>query len=189
MCYDHSSESVLISRLEIRLAQYWYWLGVQYGLLVGEIDFLTNLSKFYAFVQFFLFLVNISAIFWIRNGNPVNWTVLCLKVRFLNILYWYSMFFDLHQNWPKIFKIGQIGITFFSIFSLSEVIFDIRTDYINFLEILVNLPKIFKIDVFLSLKLLLFFFGPLTNVFYKYLFNSINPSSKKIHGWVSCRLN
>ena len=28
-----------------------------------KIDFLTNLSKFYTFVQFFLFLVNISAIF------------------------------------------------------------------------------------------------------------------------------
>ena len=32
MFYDHSYESVVIPRLTIRIAQYWYWLGVKYRI-------------------------------------------------------------------------------------------------------------------------------------------------------------
>ena len=107
--------------------------------------YLTPLS-----VQFFKFW-SIFAISWLRNGNPVNWTVLSLKVRFINIRYWFSKFFDLPQNWPKIFKIEQYSIMCSLFFLISEV---------NFLlcshngPICLNFPtfdqKIFKIDVFFS---------------------------------------
>ena len=82
-----------------------------------EIIYHTILCRIFSnFGQFF-------ANSWLRNGNPVNWTVLSLKVRFVNIRYWFTKFFDLPQNWPKIFIIEQISIMCSHFFSYLRSIF------------------------------------------------------------------
>ena len=79
----------------------------------GKTVILTNLSKFYAIVQFFSNFGQFFANSWLRNGNPVNWTLLRSKKRFIKMLNWFfKIFLELHQNWPKIFKIEQFSIMF-----------------------------------------------------------------------------
>ena len=79
------------------------------NLLVGKIDYLTNMSNFYVSVQFLSNFGHFFAISRIRNCNPLNWTVLCVLVRFFNILYWYSMFLiciKIDQKFSKLDKLA-----------------------------------------------------------------------------------
>ena len=149
----------------------------QLAKLLGKIDFRHICQSFTLLSNFFLYFRSVFAISWIRNGNPVNWAVWCLKVRLINIRFWYT--FELHRNWPKNHRIEQFSIMF-SQFSLYQRLFnDIRINYIIFVEFLVNLSKAFNDLCFSSQKLcrrlMLTFYGyfsryclillPLENIF------------------------
>ena len=126
--------------------------------------------------NFSLFLVNFIAISGIRNGNPLTGQFYARKYSLSffgdNFLIFFLSCLEIDRKFSKLNNLPLVLYT--------KGFFDILTDYISFLEFLENRLKIFKIDVFSSEKL--FFVDHLTNVFYKYSFNSTNPLSKKFRG-------
>ena len=123
MCYGHSSESVLIPRLEIRLAQYWYWLGV----------------KFNAFITF-------RHIYDRDKFAP--WGFLISQVK--NLCKAYCLWTKFRSTWPLLFMnrislnlksrllLCMLHLWFFSIYQKSFLEFSLQYCYLLFRPTLVG---------------------------------------------------